>query len=204
MIRLHAAFVVSLCALAACGSSPSHASTTSDAAPATPAQAPNANMNATSDVYALSTKSLDGQPVELSGYRGQVTLIVNVASECGYTPQYAGLQKLHEKYAGRGFAVLGFPSNEFGGQEPGSPAQIREFCTSKYGVSFPMFAKLETKAGAGRSPVYATLAAATGQTPTWNFCKYLVGKDGRVLGFYPSKVAPESPELQQAIEKALQ
>lgn len=154
-------------------------------------------------VYALAANSLEGQPVDLSTYRGKVTLVVNVASECGYTRQYAGLQKLHGDMKGRGFAVLGFPSNEFGGQEPGSAAQIREFCTSKFGVDFPMFAKVETK-GDKQSPIYAALTNATGEKPGWNFCKYLVGKNGEVLGFYPSSVAPNSPELLKAIEGALQ
>ena len=99
--------------------------------------------------------------------------------------------------------MLGFPSNEFGGQEPGSPTQIREFCTSKYHVTFPLFAKIATKPGAEQSPVYKALGDATGKSPNWNFCKYLVGKDGAVLGFYPSKVAPDAPELRTAIDQAL-
>ena len=131
-------------------------------------------------------------------------VIVNVASECGYTPQYTGLQKLHAELQGKGFAVLGFPSNEFGKQEPGSAEQIRQFCTSKYAVDFPLFAKVATKNGAEQSPVYKALATATGKEPGWNFCKYLVGKDGTVLGFYPSKVAPDAPELRAAIDKAMQ
>ncbi len=155
------------------------------------------------DVYALRTQSLDGAPADLASYRGKVTLIVNVASACGYTPQYAGLQKLHAEFADRGFAVLGFPSNEFGGQEPGSAAEIAQFCSSKYGVAFPMFAKCETKAGAGQSPVYAALEAATGKLPNWNFCKYLVGKDGQPIAFYASRVAPDSADLRRAIEQAL-
>jgi len=156
------------------------------------------------DFYSLRTNSLEGQPVDLASFRGKVTLVVNVASECGYTPQYAGLQRLHDELASRGFAVLGFPSNEFGKQEPGTPEQIRAFCTTKYAVQFPLFAKCETKPGAGQSPVFAALGKATGSTPNWNFCKYLVGKDGAVLGFYPSKIAPDDATLRAAIEKALQ
>jgi glutathione peroxidase len=155
------------------------------------------------DVYSLSTATLDGKPAKLADYRGKVTLVVNVASECGYTPQYAGLQKLHAEMSGRGFAVLGFPSNEFGGQEPGSPEQIQKFCSTKYSVTFPLFAKCATKPGAEQSPVYAALAGATGKSPNWNFCKYLVGKQGEVIAFYPSKVAPDDAELRAAIEKAL-
>jgi len=153
-------------------------------------------------LYDLKAQRLDGSPADLGEYRGEVTLVVNVASECGFTPQYAGLQKLHDELAGKGFAVLGFPSNEFGGQEPGSPEQIKTFCERNYGVSFPLFEKIQTKPGAGQSPVYEFLTAG-GEVPNWNFCKYLVGKDGRVRGFYPSNVAPADPELRQAIDQAL-
>jgi glutathione peroxidase len=152
--------------------------------------------------YSLSTTTLQGQPADLSQYAGKVALVVNVASKCGFTPQYAGLQKLHEELKGRGFVVLGFPSNDFGGQEPGSPEEIEGFCRKNYGVSFPMFSKLVTKAGPEQSPVYAFLGKS-GALPSWNFGKYLVGRDGRVIEYFPSKVAPESPELRAAIEKAL-
>ncbi|HVY31501.1 MAG TPA: glutathione peroxidase [Polyangiaceae bacterium] len=155
------------------------------------------------DVYALTVQTLEGASVPLEQYRGQVALIVNVASACGYTPQYAGLQKLHERYGARGLAVLGFPSNDFGRQEPGSAEQIRDFCSTKYRVTFPMFAKVQTKAGAGQSEVYATLERASGQLPSWNFGKYLIDRQGSVLHFYPSKVEPESAELVSAIEAAL-
>lgn len=154
-------------------------------------------------LHALTVKSLEGKDVALSEYKGRVVLVVNVASECGYTKQYAGLQKLHDELAPKGFEVLGFPSNEFGGQEPGSPAEIREFCTSEFGVTFPLFEKLETKPGAGQSPVYAYLGGATGETPAWNFGKYLVDKQGQAVAYYPSKVAPESAELRAAIEREL-
>jgi glutathione peroxidase len=154
-------------------------------------------------LHALTAKSLDGTDVALSDYKGRVVLVVNVASECGYTKQYAGLQGLHDELGGKGFEVLGFPSNEFGGQEPGSPEEIQSFCTSKFGVTFPLFAKVETKPGAGQSPVYTYLGTATGQTPAWNFGKYLVDKQGRAVAYYPSKVAPESAELRAAIESEL-
>ena len=129
--------------------------------------------------------------------------MVNVASRCGYTNQYAGLQELHEELSAQGFAVLGFPSNEFGGQEPGSPEQIQQFCTSEFGVTFPMFAKSEVKPGDGQSPVYAFLQEQTNEVPGWNFCKYLVGKDGQVIAFYSSAVTPDAAELRKAIDKAL-
>jgi len=155
------------------------------------------------DFYAISSPSLAGEPVSFEQYRGRVALIVNVASECGYTPQYAGLQKLHERYGARGFTVLGFPSNDFGRQEPGSAQEIRAFCSSKYRVTFPMFAKVQTKAGAGQSKVYATLQRASGELPSWNFGKYLVDRQGKVVKFFPSGVEPESGELTAAIEAAL-
>lgn len=204
-------FVGLFLTLAACGSS-------RDSAPAAkqPADKPVATSTeaatiakdeaaapAKDDVYSLSADSLEGAPVELGDYRGKVTLMVNVASRCGYTRQYAGLQKLHAELKDRGFAVLGFPSNEFGGQEPGTATEIRDFCTSKFGVDFPMFAKVNT-AGDQQSPVYSKLTGATGKKPGWNFCKYLVGKDGKVLGFYPSGVSPDAPELREAIEGALE
>jgi glutathione peroxidase len=156
----------------------------------------------TDSLYSLSTKTLQGQPADLGQYKGKVTLVVNVASECGFTPQYAGLEKLHRELSARGFSVLGFPSNEFGAQEPGSPQEIATFCEKNYGVSFPLFEKVITKAGPGQSPVYEFLGRS-GKLPTWNFAKYLVGKDGRVIQSYPSKVAPESPELRDAILTAL-
>jgi glutathione peroxidase len=157
---------------------------------------------ASGSLYDLKTTTLTGQPANLADFRGKVTLVVNVASKCGYTPQYEGLEKLHKELAPRGFAVLGFPSNEFGGQEPGTAAEIGEFCRLTYGVTFPMFAKVETRPGAGQSPIYALLGA-TGSLPQWNFGKYLVGKDGTVRAFFPSRVTPDSKELRDAIEKAL-
>jgi len=152
--------------------------------------------------YALKTTTLQGQPADLSQYAGKVALIVNVASQCGFTPQYAGLQKLFDELKDRGFVVLGFPSNDFGGQEPGSPEEIATFCKKNYGVTFPIFSKLVTKAGPEQSPIYAYLGQS-GSLPAWNFGKYLLGKDGKVVKYFPSKVAPESPELREAIEAAL-
>ena len=152
--------------------------------------------------YSLKATTLQGQPADLSQYAGKVTLVVNTASQCGYTPQYAGLEKLHEDMKGRGFSVLGFPSNDFGQQEPGSAEEIQTFCKKNYGVTFPMFSKVVTKAGPEQSPVYAFLGQE-GHLPAWNFSKYLVGKDGKVIAFFPSKVTPESKELRDQIEAAL-
>lgn len=158
---------------------------------------------ATSGFYALDAADIDGHPQALSKYAGQVTLVVNTASKCGYTPQYEGLQKLHSELSARGFTILGFPSNDFGAQEPGTAEDIKTFCTDNYHVTFPMFSKVITKAGAGQSPIYEQLGRDTGKLPSWNFCKYLIGKDGHVIGFYPSKVKPDDAELRQAIEAAL-
>jgi glutathione peroxidase len=152
--------------------------------------------------YALKTTALNGTPVDLKTFDGKVTLVVNTASQCGFTPQYKGLQALHTELAPKGFSVLGFPSNDFGGQEPGSAQEIKTFCEKNYGVTFPMFSKVVTKSGPDQSPIYAWLGQ-TGNLPKWNFSKYLVGKDGKVIAFFPSDVTPESPELRKAIDKAL-
>jgi glutathione peroxidase len=159
-------------------------------------------VSAADSLYELKTKTLQGEPADLSQYTGKVALVVNVASQCGFTPQYAGLQSLHEEMQGQGLVVLGFPSNDFGGQEPGSAEEIASFCQKNYGVSFPMFGKVVTKQGPDQSPVYAFLGQS-GELPGWNFCKYLVSKDGKVVEFFPSKVAPDAPELREAIERAL-
>jgi glutathione peroxidase len=153
-------------------------------------------------LYSLRTKTLEGKETDLSMYEGKVTLVVNVASQCGFTPQYAGLEKLQHDLSARGFSVLGFPSNDFGRQEPGSAEEIATFCETSYGVTFPMFQKVVTKPGPDQSPVYSFLGQG-GQLPSWNFAKYLVGRDGKVIKFFPSKVAPESAELKSAIEAAL-
>lgn len=152
-------------------------------------------------LYDLTVKTLDGQPESLGDFRGKVLVVVNTASECGYTPQYAGLEKLYEDYRGKGVVVLGFPSNDFGQQEPGSPAEIKKFCEAKFHVQFPMFEKVKTK-GEGQSPVYKFLTAKHGE-PQWNFHKYIVGKDGQVRAAFKSSVTPESREIKEAIESAL-
>ena len=153
-------------------------------------------------LYELKTTSLDGKPVDLGQYRGKVSLVVNVASQCGYTPQYAGLEKLHRELKGKGFNVLGFPSNDFGGQEPGTAQEIATFCRTNYDVTFPLFEKLVTKRGAGQSPIYAFLGTS-GRLPAWNFSKYVIDKQGRIAAFFPSEVTPEDPALRSAITKAL-
>ena len=158
---------------------------------------------ATDSLYSLKTTTLDGKPADLSQYKGKVALAVNVASKCGLTPQYEGLEKLHKELQGKGFTVLGFPSNDFGGQEPGTPEEIVTFCRKNYGVSFPLFAKLVTRPGPEQSPIYATLGKGGGELPGWNFAKYVIGKDGKVVKFYGSKVSPDDKELRATIESAL-
>ena len=153
-------------------------------------------------LYSLKTTALDGKPADLAQYKGKVALVINVASQCGLTPQYAGLEKLHGELKGRGFTVLGFPSNDFGGQEPGTSEEIATFCKKNYGVTFPMFSKLVTKAGPDQSPIYALLGKGR-ELPSWNFAKYVVGKDGRVVAFFNSKVPPDDKALRETIEAEL-
>jgi len=152
--------------------------------------------------YDLKTSYLNGKPADLGAFRGKVTLAVNVASYCGYTPQYQGLEKLNRELSSKGFAVLGFPSNDFGEQEPGTPEEIGAFCKRTYDVTFPMFSKVVTKPGAQQSPVY-TFLGTSGHLPAWNFSKYVIGKDGHIAAFFPSAVTPEDPALVGAITKAL-
>jgi glutathione peroxidase len=143
---------------------------------------------------------LPGKPIALSQYAGKVVLIVNVASECGFTPQYEGLEKLYKQYQSKGLVVLGIPANDFGGQEKGSNQQIAEFCKANFGVSFPMFEKLEVPIG--EHPLFASLIKATGQAPKWNFHKYLIDRKGRVSA-YSSDVTPLSSTMTKAVEMAL-
>lgn len=148
--------------------------------------------------YSLHASTLEGEEVAFEKYKGKKILVVNTASECGYTPQYEKLEQLYQRYADR-LIILGFPSNDFGGQEPGDANQIRTFCTKNYGVSFPLFEKVKTS-GSGISPVYAWLTdpARNGwnkEAPTWNFCKYLLDEQGQLLAFYPSSVEPDAPEI---------
>jgi glutathione peroxidase len=213
-----AAWLVGLGALAACkaseapkapeaaaeGSVPAE-SAAAPSAPAAeaPAAAPSAAPAAPAapSIHSFTMKRLDGTETSLSAWSGKVLLVVNTASKCGYTPQYQGLQQLHTKYSGRGFEVLGFPSNDFGGQEPGTAQEIQNFCISMYDVNFPMFEKTKT-IGQERSPLYALLSDAHGE-PKWNFHKYLIDKHGRPVQAWPSKVEPGSPEIASAIEAQL-
>lgn len=158
-------------------------------------------------IYDFTVKTIDGTPKSLGDYRGKALLIVNVASQCGLTPQYTGLEQLHETYSQSGLAVLGFPANEFGAQEPGANEQIKEFCATRYHVKFDMFAKLKVK-GQGIDPLFQYLTGKETNLPfagdiKWNFNKFLVGRDGRVLARFEPQVDPTSPEVKQAIEKAL-
>jgi glutathione peroxidase len=152
--------------------------------------------------YDLKTLSLDGKPADLAQYKGKVSLVVNVASKCGYTPQYEGLEKLQREMKGKSFNVLGFPSNDFGGQEPGTAQEIATFCRLTYDVTFPMFEKVVTRKGTDQSPIY-TFLGSSGKLPAWNFSKYVVDKQGKVVAFFESSVTPEDPALRAAIAKAL-
>jgi glutathione peroxidase len=158
-------------------------------------------------IYDLPVNSLEGEPDAMSGQKGNVTLVVNVASKCGLTPQYTGLERIHEKYADRGFSVVGFPCNQFMGQEPGTPEEIREFCSTEYNITFPLTEKIDVN-GAQRHPIYSELtqtADAEGHDGDirWNFEKFLVDGDGNVIARFAPTVDPESPEIVGAIEKAL-
>ena len=158
-------------------------------------------------IHEIELPMLSGKPASLSAYAGKVVLAVNTASKCGLTPQYEGLQKLNDTYSARGFTVLGFPSNQFFHQEPGSAEEIQSFCSINYGVTFPMFAKLDVK-GEGQHPLYKILSefpddAGKAGNVTWNFEKFLVGKDGRVVRRFRPKVVPEDPAVVEAIESLL-
>lgn len=153
----------------------------------------------------ISLTDIDGKETSLKPYQGKVVLIVNVASHCGYTPQYKGLEAVYEKYKDKGLVVLGFPCNQFGSQEPGTSQEIKEFCSSKYNVSFPMFSKIEVN-GTKRHPLYVALAGKDSPFPgdiKWNFSKFLIGRDGTILKRFEPGTTPESPELTAAIDTAL-
>ncbi len=158
-------------------------------------------------LHEFTMTTIDGEEKSLGEYDGKAVLLVNVASKCGLTPQYEGLEKLHETYAQRGFAVLGFPCNQFGAQEPGSEAEIKSFCTTNYGVRFPMFAKIDVN-GATAHPLYRWLESQPTQPDgpgdiKWNFAKFLIAKDGRVRARFAPTADPQSAELIAAIEGAL-
>jgi glutathione peroxidase len=156
-------------------------------------------------LHELAVTDIDGKAATLAPFKGRVLLVVNVASECGFTPQYRGLEALHAKYQAKGLSVLGFPCNQFGGQEPGSDAEIKTFCSTTFHVTFPLFAKIEVN-GAHRHPLYAALAGKDSPFPgnvKWNFEKFLVGRDGKVLGRFPCDTEPDAPDFLQAVESAL-
>ena len=156
-------------------------------------------------LYDIHLKDIDGKNASLKDYQGKVLLIVNVASKCGFTPQYEALQAIHARYSGKGFTVLGFPCNDFGAQEPGSATEIKQFCSDKYSVTFPLFEKLHVK-GAEQHPLYLALTGKESPFPgdiKWNFGKFLIGKDGRILQRFDSQVKPDSKEMTSAIEGAI-
>ncbi len=157
-----------------------------------------------SSLYTVPVTTQAGAKGDLSAYKGKVLLVVNTASKCGFTPQYKGLQELHDKYSAKGLVVLGFPSNDFRGQEPGSNEEIKKFCELKYHVKFPMFGK-DKVIGAEKQPLYRELVAGAGthEEVEWNFEKFLVSRDGKVIGRFKSKVTPQSDELVKAVEAAL-
>lgn len=162
-------------------------------------------MTQAEDLTAIPLKTIDGKDATLKDYSGKVLLVVNVASQCGYTRQYTGLEALYQKYKDRGLVVLGFPCNDFGSQEPGTEAEIKEFCTSRFSVTFPMFSKLHVK-GAEQHPLYAALTGSTSPAPgpvKWNFGKFLIGKDGKILQRWDSGTEPDDAKLTGAIEAAL-
>ena len=161
---------------------------------------------AASSIYDFMLPSIDGKPAPLGSYKGKVVLLVNVASRCGYTPQYTALEAIYEKYKDRGFVILGFPANNFGGQEPGTNEEIKTFCSSKYSVTFPLYAKVSVK-GSDQTPLYRYLTKeanpAVAGDIQWNFTKFLVDRDGKVVKRFESAITPDSPEVVSAIERLL-
>ncbi len=154
----------------------------------------------------IPLKDINGKDTSLKAYAGKVLLIVNVASQCGATPQYAGLEALHKEYGARGFTVLGFPCNDFGAQEPGTASDIKQFCSTNYKVTFPLFEKVRINEGSEQHPLYAALTGKSSPHPgpvTWNFCKFLIGRDGKLAARFDTGTEPDDSALTKAIEKAL-
>jgi glutathione peroxidase len=164
------------------------------------------SLFAGSSLYTFTLNSIDGKPAPLADYKGKVVLIVNVASQCGYTPQYSALEAIYEKYKNQGFVIVGFPANNFGAQEPGTNEEIKTFCSRKYNVTFPMYAKISVK-GADQAPLYAYLTKETGKGIAgeiqWNFTKFLVDRNGNVVQRFEPAVTPDSTDVTTAIEKQL-
>lgn len=164
------------------------------------------SLVAGSGLYSFTLNSIDGKPAPLADYKGKVVLIVNVASRCGYTPQYSALESIYEKYKSQGFVILGFPANNFGAQEPGTNEEIKTFCSRKYNVSFPMYSKISVK-GDDQAPLYAYLTKETSAGITgdiqWNFTKFLVDRNGNVVQRFEPAVTPDSKDVTEAIEKQL-
>jgi glutathione peroxidase len=160
--------------------------------------------SAPQSLHQFNLKTIDGKPMPMAQYKGKVVLLVNTASMCGFTPQYEGLQQLHDNYKAKGFTVIGVPSGDFGDQEYGSNSEVKQFCESKFGIKFPMAEKAVVK-GPKAIPVYKWAAATLGdaQTPQWNFHKYLIGKDGKLIAAFGTKTTPTSPEVTAAVAKAL-
>jgi glutathione peroxidase len=165
-----------------------------------------ASLLAASSIYEFTLPSIDGKPLPLANFKGKVVLVVNVASRCGFTPQYSALESTYEKYKDQGFVILGFPANNFGSQEPGTNQEIKTFCQTKYSVTFPMYAKVSVK-GDDQTPLYAYLTTkanpALAGDIKWNFTKFLVDRNGIVIQRFEPDVTPDSPEVIAAIEKAL-
>jgi glutathione peroxidase len=166
------------------------------------------SMFAANNIYDFTLDSITGQPVPLAQYKGKVVMLVNVASKCGYTPQYKGLEAVYKKYEAKGLVILGFPANNFMSQEPGTNAEIQSFCSRTYNVTFPMFSKISVK-GSDQAPLYQYLTdkkanPTTGGDIGWNFTKFVVDRNGNIVARFDSKVEPESPEVTKALEAALQ
>jgi glutathione peroxidase len=156
-------------------------------------------------LYDIPLKDIDGKPTSLAAYKGKVLLLVNVASKCGNTPQYTALEAMQKKYEAQGFTILGFPCNDFAGQEPGTPEQIKEFCSSTYNVTFPLFEKLHVK-GPDQHPLYAALTGPTSPLPgpiDWNFAKFLISRDGKIITRFKAGVKPDTKEIVSAVETAI-
>jgi glutathione peroxidase len=160
---------------------------------------------ATSSLFQIPLKDINGEPTSLKAYEGKVLMVVNVASKCGLTPQYKALEAVYQKYKDQGLVVLGFPCNDFGNQEPGTNEEIMEFCAVNYGVTFPLFDKLHVK-GPGQHPLYAALTGESSPFPgeiQWNFGKFIIGKEGRILARFEPRTTPDAKEVTESIEKAL-